>query len=136
MPRAHIAMVSIPAPGHVNPSLEVIRELAARGHRVTYANDPSFAEVIEGAGAELVPYASTLPMNDPEGWPEDTIAQLDVFLNDSISMLPQLRDAYGDDRPDLFLYDIAGYSARILAENWGIPAMQLSPCYVAWEGYK
>ncbi|OUC91492.1 macrolide family glycosyltransferase [Streptosporangium minutum] len=134
--RAHIAMVSIPAPGHVNPSLEVIRELAARGHRVTYANDPSFAEVIEGAGAEPVPYASTLPMNDPEGWPEDTIAQLDVFLNDSVSMLPQLRDAYGDDRPDLFLYDIAGYSARVLAENWGIPAMQLSPSYVAWEGYK
>ncbi|WP_436759960.1 macrolide family glycosyltransferase [Streptosporangium sp. V21-05] len=134
--RAHIAMVSIPAPGHVNPSIEVIRELVARGHRVTYANDPSFAEVVTGAGAELVPYASTLPMGDTAEWPEDTIAQLDVFLDDAISMLPQLRAAYENDRPDLFLYDIGGYTARVLAENWDIPLMQLSPTYVAWEGYR
>jgi len=129
-------MVSIPAPGHVNPSIEVIRELVARGHRVTYANDPSFAEVITGAGAELVPYTSTLPMGDAAEWPEDTVAQLDVFLRDAISMLPQLRAAYENDRPDLFLYDIGGYTARVLAENWDIPLMQLSPTYVAWEGYR
>ncbi|MEU4538586.1 macrolide family glycosyltransferase [Streptosporangium sp. NPDC023825] len=134
--RAHIAMVSIPAPGHVNPSIEVIRELVARGHRVTYANDPSFAEVITGAGAELVPYTSTLPMGDTAEWPEDPIAQLDVFLGDAISMLPQLRAAYENDRPDLFLYDIGGYTARVLAENWDIPLMQLSPTYVGWEGYR
>ncbi|MFB9681330.1 macrolide family glycosyltransferase [Streptosporangium vulgare] len=134
--RAHIAMVSIPAPGHVNPSIEVIRELVARGHRVTYANDPSFAEVVTGAGAEFVPYTSTLPMGDSAAWPEDTIAQLDVFLDDAISMLPQLRAAYENDRPDLFLYDIGGYTARVLAENWGIPLMQLSPTYVGWEGYR
>ncbi|MGS2640656.1 macrolide family glycosyltransferase [Streptosporangium sp. LJ11] len=134
--RAHIAMVSIPAPGHVNPSIEVIRELVARGHRVTYANDPSFAEVITGAGAEFVPYTSTLPMGDTAEWPEDPIAQLDVFLDDAISMLPQLRAAYENDRPDLFLYDIGGYTARVLAENWDIPLMQLSPTYVGWEGYR
>ncbi|MBB2913997.1 MGT family glycosyltransferase [Streptosporangium becharense] len=134
--RAHIAMVSIPAPGHVNPNIEVIRELVARGHRVTYANDPSFAGVITGAGAELVPYASTLPMGEAASWPEDVIAQLDVFLDDAISMLPQLRAAYRNDRPDLFLYDIGGYTARVLAENWDIPVMQLSPTYVAWEGYE
>ena len=38
--RAHIAMVGIPAVSHVLPSLEIIRELVIRGHRVTYANDP------------------------------------------------------------------------------------------------
>ena len=39
--RAHIAMFSLAAHGHVNPSLEVIRELVARGHRVTYAASPA-----------------------------------------------------------------------------------------------
>lgn len=58
---AHIAMVSIPAHGHVNPSLEVIRTLVGRGHRVTYANAPSFGDVVRGTGAELKPYESTLP---------------------------------------------------------------------------
>ncbi|MEU4701294.1 hypothetical protein [Nonomuraea dietziae] len=81
---SHIAMVSIPAPGHVNPSLEVIAELVRRGHRVTYANDPSYHDVITSAGAEPKPYTSTLPTHDdPDGWPDDTIAQLDVFLRDT-----------------------------------------------------
>lgn len=138
MPRAHIAMVSIPAHGHVNPSLEVIRELVSRGHRVTYANDAAFADVIQGVGAELVPYPSTLPRAGTANadWQEDTIAQLDVFLQDSRAMLPRLRAAYENDRPDLFLYDIAGYAARILAENWERPAIQLSPTFVAWDGYE
>ena len=57
--RAHIAMVSIPAHGHVHPSLEVIRELVRRGHRVTYANDAAFADVIQGTGAELVPWMTS-----------------------------------------------------------------------------
>ncbi|RKH74640.1 macrolide family glycosyltransferase [Corallococcus aberystwythensis] len=136
--RAHIAMVSIPAHGHVNPSLELIRELVSRGHRVTYANDAAFAEVISGTGAELRPYRSLLPRDGaPQTrWPDDMVGQLDMFLDDAMSMLPQLRAAYEHDRPDLFLYDIGCSTARILAENWGLPAVQLSPSMVAWEGYE
>lgn len=128
----HIAMVSIPFPGHVNPSIEVIRELVTRGHRVTYANDPSWRQQIEATGAELKPYRSTLLDADHEG---DPIDQLTMFLDDAIAMLPPLRETYQNDRPDIFLYDIAGAPARILAEQWGIPSMQLSPTFVAWEGY-
>ena len=132
---AHIAMVSIPAHGHVNPSLDIVRTLVARGHRVTYANDASFADVIEGTGAELKPYESTLPATD-EAWSEDPIEQLTLFLDDAVAMLPQVRAAYADDRPDLFLYDIAAAPARLLGEQWGIPAVQLSPTFVAWDGYE
>ncbi|HYN97853.1 MAG TPA: macrolide family glycosyltransferase [Pilimelia sp.] len=132
---SHIAMVSIPAHGHVNPSLDIIRTLVARGHRVTYANAPSFAGVVAGTGAEFKPYESTLPTTD-DVWTEDPIEQLTIFLDDAIAMLPQLRTAYADDRPDLFLYDIAGAPARLLGEQWGIPAIQLSPSFVAWDGYE
>jgi MGT family glycosyltransferase len=130
---AHIAMVSIPEPGHVNPGLEVIRELVRRGHRVTYANDPSYGEIVAGTGAELKPYRSTLA---DQVWTDDPIDGLTIFLDDAVAMLPQLRAAYADDRPDLFLYDIAGAPARLLAEQWGIPAVQLSPTFVAWDGYE
>jgi MGT family glycosyltransferase len=132
---AHIAMVSIPEPGHVNPSLEVIRELVRRGHRVTYANDPAYGEIVAGAGAELKPYRSTLP-RAAESWSDDPIDGLTVFLDDAVAMLPQLHAAYDGDRPDLFLYDIAGAPARLLGERWGIPAVQLSPTFVAWDGYE
>nr|WP_017537581.1 macrolide family glycosyltransferase [Nocardiopsis halophila] len=133
--RLHIAMVGIPAVSHIMPSLEVIRELASRGHRVTYANDPRAADLVSSAGAELVPYTSTLPIDD-DSWPEDAISAMDVFLSEARTVMPAVRAAYEDDRPDVFLYDIASYPARVLAENWGVPAVQLSPTYVAWKGYE
>ncbi|MDA2809850.1 glycosyltransferase [Nocardiopsis sp. RSe5-2] len=133
--RLHIAMVGIPAISHVIPSLEVVRELARRGHRVTYANDPRMEELVTGAGAELVPYTSTLPVDD-HSWPEDPIAASELFLDDAKANMAAIRAAYEDDRPDVFLYDIAGYPARVLAENWGVPIVQLSPTYVAWKGYE
>jgi MGT family glycosyltransferase len=135
---AHIAVVSIPFHGHVNPSLEVVRTLVRRGHRVTYANDPSvgdFGTLIASTGASLKAYKSSLVGND-EVVSEDPLDHLTAFLDDAIAMLPQLRDLYQDDRPDVFLYDIAGAPARLLGEQWGIPAIQLSPTFVAWDGYE
>lgn len=134
--RAHIAMVGVPAVSHVLPSLEIIRELVRRGHRVTYANDPvaPIGELIRSTGAELVRFTTTLPINGEE-WSNDPIEGMDIFLDDAINALPVLRDAYEDDRPDLFLYDIGGYAARVLGINWGIPSVQLSPAYVAWADH-
>src|ERR1044072_4631624 len=107
--RAHIAMVGIPAISHMLPSLEVIRELVARGHRVTYANDSYRADVIKPTGAALVPYDSTLPVVDND-WPEDPIAAMPVFLDDAIQALPQLRAAYDNDPADLYLHAIRGWA--------------------------
>lgn len=127
-------MVGIPAISHILPSLEIIRELASRGHRVTYANDPSVREVVTATGAELVAYRSTLPVADYD-WPDDPIEAMGVFLDDNIQMLPQLREVYDRDPADLYLYDIGSYAARALAESQGRPIVQLSPAMVAWKQY-
>ncbi|MEU4148843.1 macrolide family glycosyltransferase [Streptomyces sp. NPDC026659] len=133
--RAHIAMVGIPAVSHILPSLEIIRELVARGHRVTYANDPAVADLVTAAGAELVPCPSVLPVADNK-WPEDPIGAMSLFLDDAIQALPRLRAVYDPDPADLYLYDIGAYAARALAESQGRPLVQLSPTYVAWDGYE
>lgn len=136
--RAHVAMVGVPIVSHVLPSLALIRELVARGHRVTYANDPSVAAVadrIESTGAEPVPCTSTLPVADND-WPADPIAAASLFLDNAVQALPQLRAAYDDDPADLYLYDIGAYAARALAEAQGRPLLQLSPTFVAWQGYE
>ncbi|GLX49343.1 macrolide-inactivating glycosyltransferase [Streptomyces hygroscopicus subsp. hygroscopicus] len=132
--RIHIAMVGIPIVSHVLPSLAVIRELVARGHRVTYANDPAVADLIAGTGAELVPCPSGLPFAD-NTWPEDPVATMDLFLSDAIRTLSRLHAAYVQDPADLYLYDIGAYAGRALAESQGRPLIQLSPTFVAWEGY-
>lgn len=134
---AHIAMFSIAAHGHVNPSLEVIRELVARGHRVTYAIPPAFAEKVAVTGAEPRLWNSILPTDDePEKWGTELIDHIEPFLADARQALPQLADAYQGDEPDLVLHDITAYPARVLAHRWGVPLVQLSPNLVAWEGYE
>ncbi|MGW8356951.1 macrolide-inactivating glycosyltransferase [Streptomyces wedmorensis] len=134
---AHIAMFSIAAHGHVNPSLEVIRELVARGHRVSYAVPASFAEKVAETGADPVVYTSTLPTDDdPDAWGTELIDNLEPFLADAVQALPQLADAFDGDRPDLVLHDITSYPAPVLAHTWGVPALSLWPNLVPWEGYE
>lgn len=136
--RAHIAMFSIAAHGHVNPSLEVIRELVARGHRVTYAIPHAFEEKIAETGAEPVLYTTTLPGPDadPEAWGDTLIDNIEPFLDDAVNALPQLLAAYEGDEPDIVLHDVTSYPARVLARRWGVPEISLSPNLVAWEGYE
>jgi MGT family glycosyltransferase len=129
-------MFSIAAHGHVNPSIEVIRELVARGHRVTYAIPPVFADKVAATGAEPVLYTSTLPSpdDDPEAWGTTLLDNVEPFLADAIQALPQLVKAYEGDEPDLVLHDITSYPARVLAHRWNVPAVSLSPNLVAWTG--
>ncbi|WP_345983429.1 macrolide-inactivating glycosyltransferase [Streptomyces sp. DSS69] len=135
-PRAHIAMFSIAAHGHVNPSLDVIRELVGRGYRVSYAIPAPFAGKVAATGAEPVIYTSTLPTDDdPEAWGTELIDNIEPFLDDAIQALPQLIAAFDGDEPALVLHDITSYPARVLAHRWGVPAISLWPNLVPWEGY-
>ncbi|AXG80985.1 macrolide family glycosyltransferase [Streptomyces paludis] len=136
--RAHIAMFCIAAHGHVNPSLDIIRELVARGHRVSYAIPAIFAEKIAATGAEPVVYTSVLPTpdDDPSAWGTELVDNLEPFLTDAVQALPQLADAFEDDRPDLVLGDTTSFPAPVLARRWGVPFLQFSTHMVAWEGYE
>ncbi|MFE1552961.1 macrolide-inactivating glycosyltransferase [Streptomyces sp. NPDC058718] len=136
-PPAHLAMFSIAAHGHVNPSLDVIRELVARGHRVSYAIPAPFAEKVAETGATPVVYASTLPTDDdPDAWGTEPIDHVEPFLTDAVQALPQLAKAFEEDRPDLVLHDITAYPAPVLAHTWGVPSLSLWPNLVPWDGYE
>ena len=49
-----IVFFCIPAHGHTNPTLGVVKELIARGHEVTYYSYEPFREKIEATGAAFV----------------------------------------------------------------------------------
>lgn len=51
---AKIVFFCIPAHGHTNPTLGVVRELTDRGHEVWYYSYNAFRERIEAAGAKFV----------------------------------------------------------------------------------
>ncbi|MCM1578129.1 MAG: glucosyltransferase, partial [Ruminococcus sp.] len=50
-----IAFFCIPAHGHTNPTLGVVKELVKRGHEVLYYSYSPFREKIEAAGARFIP---------------------------------------------------------------------------------
>lgn len=50
-----IVFFCIPAHGHTNPTLGVVRELVARGHQVWYYSYELMREKIEATGANFVP---------------------------------------------------------------------------------
>ncbi|HEX2301738.1 MAG TPA: macrolide family glycosyltransferase [Pseudonocardiaceae bacterium] len=129
----HLVMAGVTAPSHVYPSLALISELVSRGHRVSYAVGEQLAELVAPTGAEVVSYTSALPDADVE-WPDDIGAAMQLFLDEATSMLDPLLDRIKD--PDAVLYDIGGFAGRVAAHRWGVPAVQLSPTYVAWEGYE
>src|SRR5690606_19551197 len=89
-------------------------------------------------GAEPKLWNSTLPGPDadPDAWGDSLLDNVEPFLDDAVQALPQIAEAYRGDEPDLVLYDIASYAGRVLAHRWKVPAISLSPCMVAWDGYE
>ncbi|MFE9900676.1 nucleotide disphospho-sugar-binding domain-containing protein [Streptomyces achromogenes] len=131
---AHVALMSVPLHGHVNPLLGVAAELVARGHRVTFATGADFAPLIEEAGAVPVRYRTTFPGTDNRGrsWlPADDDGRLavDAFAKERDAALPQVAAAYTADVPDLVVYDTVTGHAPLLARAWGVPEVQFSPTH-------
>ena len=50
-----IAWFCIPAHGHTNPTLGLVREMTAAGHEIRYFSFADFREKIEAAGAKFIP---------------------------------------------------------------------------------
>jgi MGT family glycosyltransferase len=132
---AHIAMVGSTAPSHVTPSLPLFRALVRRGHRITYAIGSSLAPMVADTGATPLEHPSLLPTAEGD-WGDDVVAGMSLFLDEAIAVLPRLLPALADDPPDLVLHDIGGLAGPVIAHRLGVPAVQLSPTFVAWEGYE
>lgn len=128
---AHIAMIGSPLAGHVMPTVGILHELVTRGHRVTCANTPDMANMIKPIGAQFVPYE--LDLEQPDGVIEDPIEAMNLFLEADMQMLSQLRPYYAANPPDIFLYDVGAFAARVLAELHHRPLVQLSPAHVGQE---
>lgn len=135
----HIAVVAASTPSHMYPHLALVHELVRRGHRVSYLVSGHMSWLVRPTGADVIECTSVLPgaPGAPEGWGDenDPVTGMRMFLDEAIHVLPQLHSALDSDRPDLVLYDIGGMAGPVAAERWGVPAAQLSPSEVAWEGY-
>ncbi|MFI1161296.1 macrolide family glycosyltransferase [Streptomyces sioyaensis] len=132
MPR-HIAVLAIPAHGHMRPLLAVTEQLVRRGHRVTFLTSEHFAPAVRATGATALPYESLLTETLAPGkyqtlTPDMLAWSAVVFFQESAQLVPLAQRLFADDVPDLVLYDmIVGPAARALEQLWDRPAVQSTP---------
>ena len=123
-----IVVVGMPAAGHVNPSLPVVRELARRGMRVTYYTSDEFRERVEDAGCEFRAYpAHALGSADiaeatQHGGPVRVVARI---LKATETLLPFLLADMEDDRPAAVVFDSNAIWGRMAAATLGLPMISL-----------
>jgi dTDP-L-oleandrosyltransferase len=135
---AHIAFLSIPAHGHIIPTLDVVRELVRRGHRVTYVTTKEFGDVVASAGARPASYESTAARySEASTYQRDEIMGiLMMSLEEGTGALTGLAAAVEGDLPDLLVYDLTLYTAgRAASRKYGIPAVQSFPIFATNERF-
>jgi MGT family glycosyltransferase len=137
----HFAFVSIPAAGHVNPTLAVVSELVRRGHRVTYFTAANFAPQIEDAGAtfrasgeDWTVWLSVPGTGQPARGPQ-LLAMMQRVFEDLRRSFPALVEHLREDPPDAVCFDAMTLSGSMAAEKIGVPAIALMPTYATNEHF-
>lgn len=138
----HIAVVSLGAFGHVNPTLSFVTELIKRGARVTYFCTEPFRAVVEPTGAKFVAVNSWMAANDKkdekkeDGQEENVAAVVPfLFLKEAGAYIDDVLAVLREDRPDAIVHDFAGIAGTIAADVLGVPNVMLYTSYPANEHY-
>ena len=121
-----IVFFCIPAYGHTNPTLGVVRELIARGHEVRYCSYEPMRGAIEPTGAQFVPcdaYDAQITFSEADNarvgkdlaFSTELIVNMTLALDDA--MLTEMR-AFA---PDVIVGDSMAFWAKLLAQKLGVP---------------
>ena len=115
----------IPAYGHTNPTIEVVRELVRRGHEVRYYSCEEFREKIEGAGADFVSCDAYLPALDAKSERKLREVSTTEMSVQSFRMVANLDPVVSEDvaswRPDVVVTDSACFWGKLTAAKHGLP---------------
>ncbi len=142
----HVAVVSLGAFGHINPTLSLVTELVKRGVRVTYFTTENFRKVIEPTGAKFVAMKSWMADNDKhndtkeekkEGEQEENVAAIVpfLFLNEAGVFIDDILDVLKEDRPDAIIHDFAGIAGTMAADVLKVPNIMIYTSYPSNESY-
>ncbi len=123
---AKIVFFCIPAHGHTNPTLGVVRELTARGHEVWYYSYESFREKIEAAGARFVAcdqFDTELKLTPQEATRigKDLALSTRVLVDTTLALDDTVCRHMKELRPDCVVADSMAVWGKAVAQKLGIP---------------
>ena len=101
-----VIFFSLPAYGHVNPSLPLVAEMIKRGEQVIYYSGNEFKTQIENTGAQFRSYGEKLEQLRAEldGKQGNLIFLSACFLQMCQSIVPEALNQLQEDQPDYLIY--------------------------------
>lgn len=121
---AAIFFFSLPAHGHVNPTLPLVRELTSRGHHVLYYDVEAFREKIEAAGAQFVPidaYMPPAPEDIDRRAGKDFASLIEMAADLTLSLNERVAQDVAEHHPACVVGDSVCIWGKLLARRHGLP---------------
>ena len=118
-----VVFFSIPAHGHTNPTIEVVRGLTSRGNEVWYYSFQEFREKIEGAGANYISCDDYLPNLRPEDEKKvgkDFSAMIEMIVDTTVALDEKVCKELKEINPDCIVSDSLCCWGKLFANKLGI----------------
>ena len=120
-----IAWFCIPAHGHTNPTLGLVRELTQAGHQVYYFSFEMFREKLERAGAVFIGCDGyDFKMEDRENADrvgKDKVFATELLVSATLALDEMTTRKVAEIQPDLVVSDSVAFWGKLVAMKHGIP---------------
>lgn len=122
---ARAVFFGVPAHGHTNPSLALVRELVRRGDTIRYYAGPEFRERIEATGAEFRDYDGAFEMPSVAGVSRRRVMMEipALIVEGTERVFERFWDEVTAFAPDYVLYDSMALWGRDMALKLQLPAV-------------
>jgi len=121
-----IVFFSVPAHGHTNPTIELVRELVNRGNKVWYYSFNEYKEKIENAGAKFISCDNALvnlPPNYMEKLSKNFSSLFELVLDITIELYDMIYEELKEMNPDCIVSDSISIWGKLFANKLDIPYM-------------
>jgi MGT family glycosyltransferase len=122
-----IAYVGLPAHGHTNPTLAVMKALVARGHHILYYNAESFRDKLAHTGVDFRAFPEPMPSEKEMSAALHSLINASLLLSTlSRPLTHHLLQEFEQEKPEVVIYDSAAMWGYIAARCQEIPQI----CFV------
>lgn len=118
-----IVFFCIPAYGHTNPTIEVVRELINRGNEVWYYSFNEFKGKIEDTGANFIScddFLPSLPKNPDKVIGKDFNALIEMIVDTTASLDNKVCKELKEIKPDMIVSDSICFWGKLFAKKLNI----------------
>ncbi len=120
-----IAWFCIPAHGHTNPTLGLVKALTDAGHKIYYFSFEMFREKIENAGATFIPCDGyDFEMEDKENADrvgKDQAFAVELLVSSTLALDEMVTERIDELQPDVIVADSIAYWGKLAAMKHDIP---------------